>query len=381
MTYTKQNPWIASVKSRIPLTRKGSDKDTLHIVLDIRGSGLKYEVGDSIGILPQHDEELVNRTILALRATGSELVQVKNLVEKQTIRAALTALLNITDISPKLIKEIYSRQTNMEKKYDLETLLQDTHREELKAYISKHEVWDLLVCHQEVTFSAQECVDLLMPLLPRFYSIASSQKFVGEEIHLTVAPLEYESNGHKRRGVCTHFICEIAEVDQPMVPLFLQPTHSFRLPEDHSSDLIMIGPGTGVAPFRAFLQERILSTEAKGKHWLFFGERNRETNFFYEEDWKILSQKGHLRLDTAFSRDQPEKVYVQHLMYNYGSELFEWLEKGAYIYVCGDAKRMAKDVELTLQTIIQDFGGMDELQSREYIKRLRQQKRYLRDVY
>ncbi len=378
MIYDKQHPFLAFIKERYTLSKPGSQKNTQHLVLDLRGSGLRYDVGDSIGIFPTHDPELVNKTLLSLNATGKEIIV------KQSIAHTLTDFLtkhgNITDISPKLFREVALRQPDPDKKHALEELKQDDHREACKAYLQKHEVWDFLADNAEVVFTPQELADLLMPLLPRFYSISSSQKFVGEEVHLTIAPLEYESNGHKRRGVCTHFLCELMELENANIPVFIQSSHGFALPQDPHSHLVMIGPGTGIAPFRAFLQERILE-QSKGKHWLFFGEWNRAYDFFYENDWEEFSQKGHLRMELAFSRDQNEKVYVQHKMLEKGEELFQWLEEGAYLYVCGDAQRMAKDVEITLQSIIQEFGGREAPAAKEYVKHLRQQKRYLRDVY
>lgn len=379
--YNKQNPFLASVKERYLLSKPGSQKNTQHLVLDLRGSGLHYEVGDSIGIFPRHDEDLVDKTIKALKATGNEWIQHKQTGLRVSLIDYLTSQGNITDISPKLFQEIATRQPDTDKKHQLDELSLESNREAYKAYLEKHEVWDFLIANEEVYLNPQEFVDLLMPLLPRFYSISSSQKFVGEEVHLTVAPLEYESNGHKRRGVCTHYICQLVELHDPIVPVFIQSSHGFRLPQDLDAHLVMIGPGTGIAPFRAFLQERILHHQSTAKHWLFFGEWNRAHDFFYEEDWLDFGQKGHLRLDLAFSRDQADKVYVQHKMRERGEELFQWLEEGAYLYVCGDAQRMAKDVEATLQFILQEFGGKEVQSAREYIKSLRQQKRYLRDVY
>jgi sulfite reductase (NADPH) flavoprotein alpha-component len=379
--YNKQNPFLASIKERFTLSKPGSQKNTQHLVLDLRGSGICYEVGDSIGIFPQHDPELVDKTLRALKATGKELILNKQSGELISLVDYLTSKANITDISPKLFREVAARQPDADKKHELEELRQESNREACKAYLQKHEVWDFLLANEEVVFTPQEFADLLMPLLPRFYSISSSQKFVGEEVHLTIAPLEYESNGHKRRGVCTHYICQLVELHAPVIPIFVQSSHGFGLPQDLHVPLVMIGPGTGIAPFRAFLQERILHHQSKGKHWLFFGEWNRAYDFFYEEDWQDFGQKGHLRLELAFSRDQEQKVYVQHKMWQRGEEFFQWLEEGAYIYVCGDAQRMAKDVEAMLQSIIQEFGGKEAQAAREYIKQLRQQKRYLRDVY
>lgn len=379
--YHKQHPFLASIKARYALTKPGSQKNTQHVVIDLRGSGLSYEVGDSIGVFPRHDPDLVSKTLNALQATGLEIVQHKQTGEIFPLFEFLTAKANITDISPKLFREVHARQSNLDKKHELEELGQEQNRTTFKAYLEKHEVWDFLLSHAEVHFAPQEIVDLLMPLLPRFYSISSSSRYVGEEVHLTVAPLEYESNGHKRRGVCTHYLCELVELQDPVVPIFVQPSHSFRLPKDPHSALIMIGPGTGIAPFRAFLQERLWHHQSKGKHWLFFGEWQRDYDFFYEEEWNEFSQLGHLRLELAFSRDQEHKIYVQHKMWEQGEELYQWLQEGAYLYVCGDAQRMAKDVEAMLMNIIQEFGQKDGLAARDYVKQLRQQKRYLRDVY
>lgn len=379
--YNKQNPFLASLKERRALSKSGSLKNTQHLVIDIRGSGLEYQVGDSIGVFSRHDPDLIAKTLRAMRAHGDELVHCRSNGEQMKLIECLESQCNITDLSPKFLKEVLIRQTDPEKKHFLEALLEEGNREALKEYLAKHEIWDFLEAHHEVFFSPQEVVGLLMPLLPRFYSIASSQKYVGDEVHLTIAPLEYESNGHKRRGVCTHFLCELAEMDQPVVPIFIQHAHNFRLPEDHHSDLIMVGPGTGVAPFRGFLQERLLFAKAKGKHWLFFGEKKRAYDFFYEEDWQHYSEHGHLRLELAFSRDQDYKVYVQHKMLEHGEELFKWLEGGAYLYVCGDASHMAKDVEAMLHQVIQEFGLKNSQESKEYLKKLRQEKRYVRDVY
>lgn len=381
VAYNKQNPFLASIKERYVLSKPGSKKNTQHLVLNLRGSGLTYEVGDSIGVFPRHANDLVNKTLQAAKATGQERIQLKQTGEPLSFVEFLSIKGNITDVSQKLLKEVLARQTNADKKHALEQLLEEGNREALKEYLACHEVWDFLLAHVEVNFTPQELADLLMPLLPRFYSISSSQKYVGEEVHLTIAPLEYESNGHKRRGVCTHYLCELVELDDPIVPVFIQPSHGFKLPDDLQVPMLMIGPGTGIAPFRAFLQERLLHHRAKGRHWLFFGEWNRAYDFFYEEDWRAFEQYGHLRLDAAFSRDQAEKIYVQHKIVEHGEEFFKWLEEGAYLYVCGDAQRMAKDVEATLQAIIQEYGKIDAQAAKEYIKRLRQQKRYLRDVY
>lgn len=381
-SYNRHTPFLASIKDRYLLSKPGSKKNTQHLVLDLRGSGMNYRVGDSIGVFPKHDRQLVEQTLRALQSDGTELVKLKTTDETISLYCCLEEKVNLTDISPKLFREIALRQTDPDKKNFLDHLQQEENRDEYKAYIERHEVWDFLLSNSEVSFSPQEIVDLLMPLLPRFYSISSSQRYVGEEVHLTIAPLEYESNGHKRRGVCTHYLCELAELNQPNVPVFIQSSHGFFLPpHDPHPPLIMIGPGTGIAPFRAFLQERIHHQQSKAKHWLFFGEWNRAYDFYYEDDWLKLSEKGHLKIDLAFSRDQEQKVYVQHKMWENGNELYEWLEQGAFIFVCGDAQRMAKDVEAMLVSIVQEFGKREVHEAKEYVKLLRQQKRYLRDVY
>lgn len=379
--YTRQNPFLASIKERYSLSKQGSQKNTLHLALDLQGSGITYHVGDSIGVCPVHDPELVKKTLHALKATGNEIIRLKQSGEEISFYDYLTARANITDISPKLFKEAATRLPDSKKREQLEELQLESHRDAMKTYLKNYEVWDFLLANEEVSFTPQEFADLLMPLLPRFYSISSSQKCVGDEVHLTVAHFEFETNGHKRRGVCTHYLCNLIELNQAAVPIFIQPSHGFHLPEHPHTPLIMVGPGTGIAPFRAFLQERLLHHRSNGKHWLFFGERNRAYDYYYDQEWMELSQKGHLRLDLAFSRDQEHKVYVQHKMWENGEELYRWLEEGAHLYVCGDAQRMAKDVEAMLHAIIQEFGKKDPAHAKDYIKRLRQQKRYLRDVY
>jgi sulfite reductase (NADPH) flavoprotein alpha-component len=379
--FNKTRPFLASIKERYPLSKPESSKKTCHLVLDIRGSGLSYEVGDSVGIFASYDESLVNQTLQALRGDGQELVQWKQHEGALSFVECLRTKVNLTTVSSQLFHEVVARQSNLMKKRVLQKLQQEDQRDQLKTYLANYEVWDFLLEHSEVSLTPQELVNLLMPLLPRFYSISSSQRYVGEEVHLTVAALEYESNGHKRQGVCTHYLCNQAELGIPTVPLFIQPSHGFHLPADPHASLVMVGPGTGIAPFRAFLQERLLCHQSKGKHWLFFGERHRACDFFYEKEWTTLSQKGNFYLDVAFSRDQPHKIYVQHKMWEKGRELYEWLEQGAYLYVCGDAQRMAKDVEIALQAIIQTFGQKEESAAKDYIKQLRKQKRYLRDVY
>ncbi len=378
--YNKSNPFLAAVIERYNLTLSGSKKNTQHVVLDIGGSSLTYNVGDSLGIFPTNHEDLVKKTMQSLRVKGDEVITDKHTGEPFSIHEFLSKKANVTDLSKKLLNVIAQKQTNSEKKEALQTILAEGAQDKFKNYLEKHELWDALEENHEVTFPLQEICNMLMPLLPRLYSISSSMNVVGEEVHLTVGVLKYHTNGYQRVGICTHYLCEVVPFNRPVVPIYVQPHHGFTLPPNSDTHIIMIGPGTGVAPFRAFMQERI-AHNAQGKNWLFFGECNRATDFFYEDFWSSLEQQKKLRLDVAFSRDQPEKIYVQHRMLAHGEELYDWIMDGAYIYVCGDASRMAKDVEATLQEIIRLHGKKDEMEARALIKKLRNEKRYLRDVY
>jgi len=377
--YSRTNPFLSSIRQRERLSKEGSKKNTYHLVLDLAGSGIHYNVGDSIAIYPLNDPHIVTWTLKAMNATGDELVVDKN-GESWVLRKFLEHKANITEVSRKFITEVHGRQTNPEKKDKLEQLLSEHYKEELKHYLASHEVWGILEAHHEVVFSFQELCLLLMPLLPRFYSIASARNVVGEEVHLTIAMLEYETNSLPRRGVCTHYLCNLAPMHDKVIPVYIQSHHGFTVPEDTNQAMIMIGPGTGVAPFRAFMQERE-KQEGQGKNWLFFGEWNKAYDFFYEEYWLKLQSEGKLRVDAAFSRDQEYKVYVQDLMWENGKELYEWLRAGSVFYVCGDAQQMARDVEAILLRVFEEFGGMTADEAKAYLKQLRAEKRYLRDVY
>lgn len=379
--YSKSHPFLASVKERYALSKAQSKKSTQHVVLNLESSGIHYEVGDSIGVLPTYDPELVERTLLAMKADGTEVIVDKNGESSLVLREYLTKKANISEVSRKLISEILQRQTHPQKRERLQDLFQEGNKEKLKQFLAYHELWKILSENEEVTFNPQELCHMLMPLLPRLYSIASSQKVVGDEVHLTVALVEHlDASGYVRRGVCTHYLCKLVNPHASVIPVYIQPHHGFTLPADHHCPIVMIGPGTGIAPFRAFMQERIASG-AQGKNWLFFGEWTRANEFFYENEWKSLESQGKLRMDLAFSRDQVHKVYVQHKMMERAKELFNWIQEGAIIYVCGDAHRMAKDVEAALLLIIQEQGKMDELQAKVYLKQMRGEKRYLKDVY
>lgn len=378
--YDKNNMYHAAIIERYKLCSSESDKNVEHVVLSLKNSGLSYTVGDSIAVGAENDPEIVERTLKAMGASGDEIVTDKHGEHTYVLREFFTKKANLADVSKKMVVTLSEKQTDAFKKLTLQTMLEEAHKDVLKEYQRTHEIWDLLEENREVKFTPQELCNLLMPLLPRFYSIASAQSVVGEEVHLTVAELVYETNGHTRRGVATHYLCKLAPMNHSVVPIYIHPSNGFTLPADQSAPIIMIGPGTGVAPYRGFMQERIKSG-ATGSNWLFFGERHRAHEYLYGEYWEKLAAEGALRVDNAFSRDQEHKIYVQHKMLEHGKEFFDQLENGAYVYVCGDAHKMAKDVDAALHDIVRTYGGYDEHRAKEYVKALKAAKRYLRDVY
>jgi sulfite reductase (NADPH) flavoprotein alpha-component len=265
-------------------------------------------------------------------------------------------------------------------KAKLAALLAPEAKDRLAGYLEDREFVDLLAEFPSAKLTPQELVDHLRKLMPRLYSIASSPKLFPAEVHLTVAVVRYESNQRSRVGVATTFLADRAALRQTPVPVFVADSH-FGVPADGATDIIMVGPGTGVAPFRAFLQERV-ATKAAGRNWLFFGDQHRATDYLYEEDWETWQAAGALaRVDLAFSRDQSTKVYVQDRMRENAAELWAWLKTGAHFYVCGDAKRMAKDVDVALHDVIAQQGGLDAAAAADYVKQMKKDRRYQRDVY
>lgn len=374
----KKETFLASLKAAFPLTKPGSTKDTHHLVIDLKGANFDYQVGDSIGVLPSNSPDLAERTAQAFGFSPDEILEEKN--EKKSLFDLLKHNYVITKPTKKLLREVAARQTSPEKKEKLEELLKKENKEACELFLASCDVCELLEDNPEVTFELIEIPQFLQPLLPRFYSIASSKKQVGDEVHFTIANVAYEVDGKQRRGICTRFLLEEVKKGEPMIPLYLQPAPHFRLPDDPKTPIIMVGPGTGIAPFRAFLQERI-ATPNCGPNWLFFGDRTRKNDFLYEEELLNYQKEGKLELDLAFSRDQEEKVYVQDRMWEKGKEIWSWLEKGACFYLCGDAKRMAKDVETTLVKIIEAFGGYSYDDAKSYFKQMRKEKRFSKDVY
>lgn len=371
--YTRTQPYPSRILDRSLLTGPGSTKTTYHIALEAQDPRLSFKVGDSIGVLPSNDPDSVEEILRLIHASGSEEVLDARTSQKTTLKAFLTQKANLGRVNSAFFKFLCLHSAPSE-------LLLPENKNALTAHLDSHSLIDLLHLHKPAPLPPQEFVQPLMPLMPRFYSIASSPKVYPGEIHLTVSYVCYEANGRTRYGVGSHFLCDLAALDETAVPFYVQPSHSFMLPEDPSASLILIGPGTGVAPYRAFLQERI-AAQASGRHWLFFGERNRATDFYYGDFWLDLEKQGRLRLDLAFSRDQAEKIYVQHRMLEQKKSLYNWIQNGSYIYVCGDAQEMAKDVEAALVQIFQEEGSLPEEDARKALKSLRAEKRYLLDVY
>lgn len=380
--YSKDLPFPARVTENRLLSKPGSAKETRHFVVDISGSGLHYKAGDSLGVFPSNRPVEVAQLLRRLGATGEELVSpaVLKLPSPIPLRDALTDRLALAKPTRKFVEALAARATDAQDKAKLEGMLSPEAKDLLSGTLEEREFVDLLEEFPSARFNPQELVDHLRKLMPRLYSIASSARVHPTEIHLTVAIVRYQTNHRERVGVCSTFLADRVQVGATAVPVFVSHSH-FGPPEDGARDCIMVGPGTGIAPFRAFVQERA-AAHAKGRNWLFFGDQKRATDFLYEEEWTDFLAKGQLtRFDTAFSRDQPVKIYVQDRMREHAAELWRWIDAGAYFYVCGDAKRMAKDVDTTLHDIIAEQGGKTVEQAADYVKQMKKDKRYQRDVY
>ena len=372
--YTRANPFPGKLVVNRSLCGSDSAKDTRHFEIDLTGWGLNYEVGDSMTVWPTNDPALVDEIIKTIGMNGDE--PVKSPTRETTLREALLRDCRITQTAPKFLKAVAERASAAPL---LNDLLKPERKQDLDTYLYGMEVIDFLIEHPSIKWTPQEFVDVLAKLQPRLYSISSSLKAQPNQVHFTIDVVKYESRGRQRKGVCSTFLAERAE--NVPVPVFPN-TSKFRLPEDGNTPIIMVGPGTGIAPFRAFLQER-KAVGAKGKNWLFFGSQHQHCNYFYEEELDGFKRDGVLtRLDCAWSRDQEGKSYVQHKMLENAAEIWKWMDaEGAQFFVCGDARRMAKDVDAALRTIFQEQGGKSEEQTNEYVEKLKSDKRYKRDVY
>ncbi|WNG37952.1 assimilatory sulfite reductase (NADPH) flavoprotein subunit [Archangium violaceum] len=372
-TFSRENPYPSQVLANQRITGRGANKDVRHLELSLEGSGLTYEPGDALGVVPRNPPELVEAVLSALRLDGA--TEVTREGRTLSLKRWLSEGVEITRLSRPFLASHATRSGNTE----LQRLLTPEGAEGLRALLASHQVIDLLRQYP-ATWGAEELVGALRRLTPRLYSIASSQKRVGEEVHLTVSLVEYEAFGFRHVGTASNYLAT-REAGQDLVDVFIEANERFRLPKDPSRDVIMIGPGTGVAPFRAFVQERA-ELGASGRNWLFFGEQHFRTQFLYQLEWQEAVKKGELhRLDVAFSRDQGQKVYVQHRLREKGREVYDWLQGGAHLYVCGDATRMAPDVHEALIDIIATHGGKSREDAKAHLESLREQQRYLRDVY
>ena len=372
--YSRANPFPAEMLVNRRLSASDSEKNTRHFELSLAGSGLSFEVGESMAVYPTNSPDLVDEILKTLGAKGDEIVP-GNRGAQTTFREALLRDYSITQPTPKILRAIAERASAAPL---LNELLDPERKHDLDTYLWGMETIDFLVEHPSAKFEPAEFVSLLAKLQPRLYSVASSLKAFPETVHFIIDVITYESHGRKRKGVCSTFLCDRCS-DSP-VPVF--PSKSkFHLPEDNDVPIIMVGPGTGVAPFRAFLQERQV-IGARGKTWLFFGAQREQSDFYYRDEFGKFMADGVLtRLDTAFSRDQAHKIYVQDRIKNASDEIWKWLEQGAYFYVCGDAKRMAKDVNATLRQIVQEQSGLSIEEANQYVEKLKSDKRYRRDVY
>ena len=376
--FNLKNPCLATVKVARKLSREGSPKDTRHYEFDLRGSGLHFEPGDSLAVLPTNCPELVTEILNAQGWTGGEAVDDLN-KKPVTLREALTNTCNLAAADKKFLHALVKKATNAG---ELAELLEPERKEQLEANLHGRELIDLLHDYPEAKFEPQEFVSVCKKLLIRLYSISSSLKANPGSVHLTVATVRYHTFGRDRKGVASTFMAERVALNETVIPTFIKEGRGFRLPApDDETPVIFCGPGTGIAPFRSFLQERS-ATGAKGKAWLFFGEVSSKTDFFYEEEFNEYLKTGVLtKLTTAFSRDQAEKIYVQHRIAEAATELYEWLEAGAIFYICGDASRMAVDVDQALHMVVEKAGGKTPEGAADYVEQLRVDKRYRRDVY
>ncbi len=372
--HDKRNPFPARLLTNRLLNAAGSAKEVRHFEISLEGSGLTYEAGDALGIFPSNCPTQVSELLALLGCDGEEAVPSTDGGET-SLRHALANQYDIMKPPPDFLAAAASRPGGEE----LRALLEPSRAGELKEWLVGREIADVLLALTE-RFGAADFVALLRKLQPRLYSISSSPNAHPGKVHVTVGIVRYATHGRNRKGVCSTFLADRCS-ETGRLPVFVQTSHGFRLPGDLTRPVIMVGPGTGIAPFRAFLEERRISGSTGG-NWLFFGDQRSATDFLYREELEAMRADGHLsRLDVAFSRDQAEKIYVQHRMLEAAGELWSWLEQGAYFYVCGDASRMARDVDAALHSVCEQAGGLAPEAAAAYVARLKEEKRYQRDVY
>ncbi|MBE1553953.1 assimilatory sulfite reductase (NADPH) flavoprotein subunit [Sporosarcina limicola] len=374
--YSRTNPFKAEILENINLNGRGSNKETRHLELSLEGSGLQFEPGDSLGIYPENEAGLVDALIAEMGWNPDEPIRVNKQGESRSLREALISNFEITVLTKPLLQKAAQLTANI----GLKALLEPEREQKLRDYLYGRDLLDLVRDFSPWELPASEFITILRKIPARLYSIASSSKANPDEVHLTIGTVRYEAHGRNRVGVCSDE-CAIRAQPGNSLPVYVQRNSNFKLPVDPNTPLIMIGPGTGIAPFRSFLEERE-EIGAEGKTWLFFGDQHYVTDFLYQIEWQRWLKEGVLtRMDVAFSRDTDEKVYVQHRMMEKSQNFFQWLEEGAVIYVCGDEKQMAADVHATLVTILEEEGTMNAKEAADYLAAMQQQKRYQRDVY
>ena len=423
--WSAKNPYSSNLTENFVLNGEGSRKETRHIVFDLGDSGLQYKAGDALGVIPRCPPELVEDVLASCGFSGDE--EVDTHLGPCGLRQALTERYEIHRISKKWIEELGPRLSSGAADIEIrivhrqrtssrdgsvlidwngsgaeddvpvgyveigsasdpaETLWAELTGDSkaMEDYIWSRDYIDGLADFGHIGFTPQQLVDGMDRLKPRLYSIASSPDFEPGMVHLTVAIVRYNHHDRDRAGLCTGFMADHCEVGETDIGVFMSPTRSFVLPEDRSTDIIMVGPGTGIAPFRAFLQQRQMEGDS-GRNWLFFGDWTEEGEYLYRDEMEAWRESGLInRHDLAWSRAGPEKVYVQHLMEQHGEEIWNWIDGGAYFYVCGDKNYMAKDVHSTLIGICSEYGGMSEEEAKEFVESglMKTEKRYLRDVY
>jgi len=379
--YSRKRPYLAELTKHESLTQPGSLKDTRHFVLQLGDSGLNYTPGDSLGAFGQNPPDLVDEVIQLLEFPPESPVK-NGAGRATTLHETLLRDYTLNRANRKIMAALSERVPQGEQRNRLMEIVDNS--EVLGEYIYTRDYVDILKEFDEARFEAPEnFLAHLSAITPRLYSIASCLAAHPGEAHLCISVVRYETHGRKKKGLASGFFADHAAMFVKNIPVYVQESRTFRLPKDGATDIIMCGPGTGIAPFRAFLEQRILDG-ATGRNWLIFGEQHRATDFLYGEEFLEMQRKGKLhRLDVAFSRDQERKVYVQHRLLENAKELWSWLQAGAYFYVCGDAHRMAKDVHQTLIEIAKNEGGLSPEAAAEYVNvtLMRTERRYLRDVY
>lgn len=368
--YDRKHPFTAKLLDKIKLSGKGSQKETFHYEISLEGSGITYEPGDAIGIFPKNSIKLVNEFLLASKLKGNSILELEG--KTITLEEALQTQFEISAITPDLL----SKFNEIAKNNDLTEILSEPIQ--LKTFITENDLVDLFTKFP-IAITETDLIKILRKLQPRLYSISSSNLEFPEEVHLTVATVRYK-NSREKEGTCSTFLSDRI-LPNDSLQIFIERNPEFKLPSDPNANIIMVGPGTGIAPYRAFLQERSARSD-QGKNWLFFGDRNFSTDFLYQTELQAYLKKGTLsQLNVAFSRDSDKKIYVQHKLEKHAAQIYTWLNQGAFFYVCGDMKSMWKDVHNTLLNIVRKEGKLSDEQAENFIRDLKKQRRYQVDVY